>query len=1035
MVSRSLFSLLTHTEHYLLTLFRKIYPYVYHRTKVQVSHFDRHMDTRVPYCHWTFPDDTIENSEPSYMMALKLNRKTRSEAKFRPVEYSFAVPVSKYENAVLQYADTSSAVSSTAASSEPPAKSKANKKRKRMEKHPDEPDKPKRPLSAYFHFVNEMRDVIKEELETTDVRQITREAAQRWNDASETARAKYRSLAEQGRVDYEAAMKKYEIEMDRFRRANPEWVAEQERIAAERAEIDEASSAASGSTKGYRNLFSKVVKLTEEGQRESGSEFKYFYVLTYIPDLQWCHLAPMREVGKWGPEKPKAQGRPKWMLVPEHEGKEVDISAASVGDVVRSRALRNNQDADKEQWDIPESGPPVPGEEGKRSYKARETYISIDGGLNSSSAGVASSAASVGSAPAAAGTTGGRSSKLKGVRRNVCAVEGCSKFKQQGCDGMCIRHFRDPSTRTTPVSESVAEPEAEIRPPPKKKRKTSTNQSRKPTIDVATEETPKRKKVKDPCKAPGCPKSRSGRCGGYCATHYQASLSNGKEARSSAISSPSSSLSPSSAVSSAQPRWLKKTPGDRCKWEDCPKSRRGYCQGFCGGHFELVTGKKDPRYSATAGKATKNNLPAKSPPRKKRPSDMCIVDGCERWRSGSCGGMCRAHFVASEEKAATGSTKNLTKKKAQRVKARALSLKAGATVEDLNYAEKMGLPPGWSCRENKNANYLIYSPGREERFTSKMKAFAAAGVEMPPIIRNQPAPASSKAKKRKREESSEEESEEEESSEEESESESEEESEEEEEEEGDDPPWRPSGHEFIGQAVKMVDEEGSEQFGRVIGWIADTDLDKAGNPGFVSDKTGKPACLFNVDFGDGTSQDFEEDELNGNFVPATEIPSSARKKAKGKGGRKPCAVPGCPKGSRGPICQQMCIAHHRQCLSLQCSPEDLAQVEGPSQTQGKASSAVNGNANRAEAIPQDHPSDAAAIPFPDDFDSMAAAAAASAADGGLPHHETDIVPRELEAAAVGATEEDFHAILDALEPARHSTRSGRDFTSPLFGQL
>lgn len=63
-----------------------------HSTKVQVSHFERHMDTKVPYCHWTFPDDTIETAEPSYMMALKLNRKTRSEAKYRPVEYSFAVP-------------------------------------------------------------------------------------------------------------------------------------------------------------------------------------------------------------------------------------------------------------------------------------------------------------------------------------------------------------------------------------------------------------------------------------------------------------------------------------------------------------------------------------------------------------------------------------------------------------------------------------------------------------------------------------------------------------------------------------------------------------------------------------------------------------------------------------------------------------------------------------------------------------------------------------------------------------------------------
>ena len=1039
--------------------------HTYHRTKVQVSHFDRHMDTRVPYCHWTFPDDTIETSEPSYMMALKLNRKTRAEAKFRPVEYSFAVPVSKYDNAVLQYADASSVASSVTAASEPPAKSKATKKRKRVEKHPDEPDKPKRPLSAYFHFVNQMREVIKQDLDTTDVKEITREAAQRWNEATERAKAKYHSLAEQGRVAYEVAMKKYEAEMDRFRRANPEWVAEQERIAAENAEIDEASSAASGSTKGYRNLFSKVVTLTEEGQRESGSEFKYFYVLTYIPDLQWCHLAPMRAVGKWGPEKPKAQGRPKWMLVPEQEGKEVDISAASVGDVVRSRALRNNQDADKEQWDIPESGPPVPGEEGKRPYKVRDTFISVDGGSSVGAAGsVAPSSrrsslgSSIGSAPAG-GVHDAQASKPKSVRRNqLCSVEGCTKFKQAGCEGMCIRHFRDPSVSATPVSRGrpravvhpVAEPKAEARPPPKKKRKISAATKNAATT-ATTPEVARKKKVKDPCKAPGCPKSRSGKCAGYCATHYKAFLSSNEKGHPTVASSLPSASSPSSVASTAQPRWLKKRPGDQCKWEDCPKSRRGYCQGFCREHFEVATGQKDPRTltsktppsspkpakkkSAARSTPRKSPVPKTSPseksstsPRKKRPSDMCVVDGCERWRSGSCGGMCRKHFSEAEaakdgEKApkkavgTSSGTKKLTKAQ-QRVKARALSLKAGALVKDLDYAEKMGLPPGWSCRENLNANYLIYSPGREERFTSKAKAFAAAGVEMPPINRNQPTSASAKKKKRKREEEIEELSEE------------EEEESDEEEEEGDDPPWRPSGHKFIGQTVKVVDDEGSEQLGTIVGWIADTDVDKDGNPGFVSEETGKPACLFNVEFGDGTSQDFEEEELQGKFVPASEISAPAAKKPKGKskGARKSCVVPGCPKNARGPSYEQMCIAHYRQCQTLHCGPEDLAS--------GTISNVANGDVDNAGALSQDHIANAGDTPFPDDFDSMAAAAAASAADGGLPHHEpADIIPRELEATAVEATEEDFHAILEALEPSRHATRSGRDFTSPLFGQL
>ena len=84
-----------------------------------------------------------------------------------------------------------------------------------------------------------------------------------------------------------------------------------------------------GETKlGYKNLFNKVVKLNKEGQREAGTEFQYYFVLTYIPDLFWCHLAPLRKAGVFGPNRKKVEGRTKWMLVDEGEGKELDITGA-----------------------------------------------------------------------------------------------------------------------------------------------------------------------------------------------------------------------------------------------------------------------------------------------------------------------------------------------------------------------------------------------------------------------------------------------------------------------------------------------------------------------------------------------------------------------------------------------------------------------------------------------------------------------------------------------------------------------------------
>ena len=99
-----------------------------------------------------------------------------------------------------------------------------------------------------------------------------------------------------------------------------------------------------------------------------------------------------------------------------------------------------------------------------------------------------------------------------------------------------------------------------------------------------------------------------------------------------------------------------------------------------------------------------------------------------------------------------------------------------------------------------------------------------------------------------------------------------------EEDEGD-PPWRTEGHEFLGRRISYTSTHkvsGTrrikvEQEGTIVGYIDEKDLDSQGNPGFISESSGKPANLFHVVFKDDphhpyaqhllTSQDLEEFEV------------------------------------------------------------------------------------------------------------------------------------------------------------------------------
>lgn len=64
----------------------------------------------------------------------------------------------------------------------------------------------------------------------------------------------------------------------------------------------------------------------------------------------------MIQDGIFGPERKRSHGRPKWRLVDEKLGKEIDLSSMYCIPV-RSKAVKKTVDADKEEWDILDGTP------------------------------------------------------------------------------------------------------------------------------------------------------------------------------------------------------------------------------------------------------------------------------------------------------------------------------------------------------------------------------------------------------------------------------------------------------------------------------------------------------------------------------------------------------------------------------------------------------------------------------------------------------------------------------------------------------
>eukprot|EP00939_MAST-03C_sp_MAST-3C-sp1_P003033 g3033.t1 len=114
-------------------------------------------------------------------------------------------------------------------------------------------------------------------------------------------------------------------------------------------------------------LFNSIVTLYDEGCPRARNH-EYFYVLTYVPDLQFARVVPVVQDGVFGPERRTYGGRPRYRLVPEDTNAgsaEMDVSAWRCWKV-QSRAVKHVPDADDEEWDI--GPPPKPTRTGVPSY-------------------------------------------------------------------------------------------------------------------------------------------------------------------------------------------------------------------------------------------------------------------------------------------------------------------------------------------------------------------------------------------------------------------------------------------------------------------------------------------------------------------------------------------------------------------------------------------------------------------------------------------------------------------------------------------
>eukprot|EP00537_Pseudo-nitzschia_pungens_P014004 CAMPEP_0172385816 /NCGR_PEP_ID=MMETSP1061-20121228/3429_1 /TAXON_ID=37318 /ORGANISM="Pseudo-nitzschia pungens, Strain cf. pungens" /LENGTH=1063 /DNA_ID=CAMNT_0013114967 /DNA_START=242 /DNA_END=3433 /DNA_ORIENTATION=- len=327
-------------------------------TRVKISNLDQQDKFCEPYCHWSFPEDTaVEGGDPSYMMVYKLDRKTARNP--RTVRDSLAVPVGKYSPPKLLFpappkneplprstdTPTETLPALPRLRKSPLRSTRASKGvfELKLPKQPKSPEElkntpPEDGKQIYWDHQKELHPELSKS--TPENEKIIKD---RWSRLGNHKKQRYHGVAAEAQKIYKQIEREYKGEMSAWKK-ECDKIKEEHELEVQRKQAETAASRDK-----ENSLFNKVIKLREDALE--GKDYKYWFVLTFIPDLKWCHLAPMVQEGHFGPDRKRSYGRPRYRLVDEKLGKELDISS-SFCIPVKSKALKRTADADKEEWDI-----------------------------------------------------------------------------------------------------------------------------------------------------------------------------------------------------------------------------------------------------------------------------------------------------------------------------------------------------------------------------------------------------------------------------------------------------------------------------------------------------------------------------------------------------------------------------------------------------------------------------------------------------------------------------------------------------------
>ena len=256
------------------------------------------------YCHWTFADDDQKQGEPSYMMARRLKSKAE-----RTAEHASDSAITRSQPLLVDKRPAVQPAGKRAAFIKAIEDAKEERKRRKQEW-----------ADSAWHIVTEDTPFKKE---------------------AESLNIDPRTLRDLNAAHLKGLQLSSLLKKDTWLQIKP--LDEMEAY----AEAEEAKA----------TMLNRVVQIDGEGD-----DYEFWYVLTYLPDLQWCHVAPLERRGVFT-EKPSpgghvAEGQDRWMLVSEEEGGEIDVGAGRchVMEAVEMKGTRAN--ADTEEWHIVGRAPP-----------------------------------------------------------------------------------------------------------------------------------------------------------------------------------------------------------------------------------------------------------------------------------------------------------------------------------------------------------------------------------------------------------------------------------------------------------------------------------------------------------------------------------------------------------------------------------------------------------------------------------------------------------------------------------------------------